>query len=152
MFINSLANAEPIMGSDTNLTGYYVGNFKCSWNNNDGSKNKDTTKNSELNIIHEDFDDLIQVNIDGETYCGRVIRTGKDTKGIGVLIKTGSSDDPAGHSKMDYLTWKTNGKAGIKSKNAVFNQVDRIGLCKGNWKRENLIPLAVSFTSCPSVM
>ena len=74
----------PIARAD--LTGTYTGNFKCKWTNNDGSKDKESTKGSTLKIIHNQ-DDTIDVDIDGTPYCGRVIDTKPDKKGVGMFMR-----------------------------------------------------------------
>ena len=135
-----------LLGGPNNLTGEYVGSYNCSWVDNAGLKGKKKIKESVLNILHDDISGLIAVDIDGTHYCGRVIQTSESAeKGIGILIKTETSDVPVSSNGMDYFTWKTKGKANIKRKIGIYTSAGEIGTCKGGWKRE-------AFESDPGVM
>ena len=115
------------------LTGTYQGKFKCKSVLNDGSTEKDPATSSTLKIIHHP-NDTIDVDIDETPYCGRVIHTRQDKKGVGVFIVVGTSYDPHNYDEIEHITWKLTGKARVK-KRGFWVDATQIGECKGGWSR-----------------
>lgn len=130
-----------------NLTGTYTGSFKCKWTNNDGSKDKESTKNSTLKIIHNP-DDSISVDIDETPYCGRVIATKADKKGVAVFVVVGTDGNPYDYNEIEYVTWKTTGKARVK-KHGFWVDGYTIGECRGGWSRQSDEVPSGNFAFCP---
>lgn len=126
-------STAPLAHAD--LTGTYTGNFKCKWTNLDGSKEKETTKGSMLKVIHNQ-DDTIDVDIDETPYCGRVIDTNPDKKGVGMLIVVGTDGNPFNYNEMELISWKTTGRARVKKKGVWIDAVS-IGECRGGWSRQS---------------
>ena len=118
------------------LTGTYTGSFMCNWTNNDGSKDKEKTKGSTLKIIHNPINDTIDVDIDSTPYCGRVIDTKPDKKGVGMFIVVGTDGNPFNYNEMEFISWKTTGRARVKKK-GVWIDGTSIGLCRGGWSRQS---------------
>jgi len=129
------------------LTGTYTGNFKCKWTNNDGSKDKESTKGSTLKIIQAPTG-AITVDIDGTPYCGRVIATKSDTKGVGVFVVVGTDGNPYNYNEIEHITWKTTGKARVK-KRGFWVDLTTIGECKGGWSRQSEETPVIEFGGCP---
>jgi hypothetical protein len=141
--------AGGLLGATTahaDLTGTYGGGFKCKWTSNDGSKDNETTKGSTLKIIHNP-DDSIDVDIDGTAYCGRVIATNPGKKGVGVFIVVGTDGNPNNYNEIEYISWKTTGKARVKKKGFWVDSAS-IGECRGGWSRQSEDVPAGNFGFC----
>lgn len=128
------------------LTGTYEGRFKCTAVRNDGSTDKGPSTASTLKIIHHP-NDLIDVDIDGTAYCGRVIATQPDKKGVGVFIVVGTNGNPNSYNEIEHITWKLSGKARVK-KSGVWVDATQIGQCKGGWGRTSTEPPSGNFGLC----